>query len=325
MSFRKILTLVLSLMAVMVLSGAAAHAEDGTYVFILIARGNSYWTALADGIHDEAKAKGIKEVTYNTESSTDAEQQLNICQTAIQSQPKAIVMAAINPSVAIQCFKMAAKQGITIADVDGSFSVADAKKAGLKLAFSVGSDNYIIGQKGAEYIAKIVDKPDPKVFVLEGTVGSVQAGKRADGFRDRLKELMPQADIVASISAEFDRLQAMNIALDVLQRHPDLDIIYAANDTMALGAAEAARNLGLDKQIKIIGVDGTADARKAIREGRLTASVAQLPYLMGMRSVELAMDSVATHKTGLSEITATPVLTKDMIEANKDPSLQYVR
>ena len=45
-------------------------------------------------------------------------------------------MAAINPNIAIQCFKMAAEHGITVADIDGSFSIADAKKAGVKLALS---------------------------------------------------------------------------------------------------------------------------------------------------------------------------------------------
>jgi hypothetical protein len=57
----------------------------------------------------------------------------------------------------------------------------------------------------------------------------------------------------------------------------------------------------------------------------MTASVAQLPYLMGMRSVELAMDAAANHTTGHSETTATPVLTKDMLDANTDPMLRYVR
>jgi D-allose transport system substrate-binding protein len=304
---------------------AANTSDNGDYVYILIARGNSYWTTMANGIQDAAQSKGVKAVVYNTDSATDAEQQLNICQTAIQRKPKAIVMSAINASIATQCFKMAAENGIVFADIDGSFSVADGEKAGLKLAFSVGSDNYVIGQEAAQYTTQIAGKPNPKVFILEGTVGSLQARKRADGFRDKLKELLPQADVVASIAVNFDRIKAMNATLDILQRQPDLDMIYAANDDMALGAAEAVRNLHKEKQIKIIGVDGTADARKAVTEGRLTATVAQLPYLMGMRSVEMAMDAVATHKTGLSETTATPVLTKELIDANKDPVLTYVR
>jgi len=74
-----------------------------------------------------------------------------------------------------------------------------------------------------------------------------------------------------------------------------------------------------------VGVDGTADARKAILEGRLTASVAQLPYLMGVRSVTLAVDAVSSQKTGRTEITPTPVLTKQIIDAKQEPLLQYVR
>jgi D-allose transport system substrate-binding protein len=322
---RKLLPmLALGIMAVGMVP-SSLRAEDGSFVFILNARGNSYWTAMASGIDNEAQTKKIKVIVYYTDSSTASEQQLNICQTAIQSHPKAIVMAAINPSIAAECFKQAAAQNIPFADIDGSFSVADAEKVGLKLAFSVGSDNYIIGQDAAKYVASIAGKSDPKVFVLEGTVGSMQARKRADGFKDKLKELMPKAEIVASITADFDRLKAMNTALDILQRQPDLDIIYAANDEMALGAAEAVRNLHRNTQIKIIGVDGTADGRKAVVKGKITATVAQLPYLMGMRSVELIVDAVTSHKTGRSETTATPVLTKDMIEAKKDPVLQYIR
>ncbi len=324
MFHKKVLTVVFGF-TLLACPFSKATAENSNYVFILIARGNAYWTSLADGIKDEASKKGIKAAVFNTQSSTDAEEQLNICQAAIQSHPKAIAMAAINPSVATQCFKQAVAQGITVADIDAAFSVAEADKAGIKLAYSVGSDNYIIGQKGAEYAASIAGKPNPKVFILEGTVGSMQARKRADGFRDKLKELLPKAEIVTSISAEFDRMKAMNIALDILQRQPDLDMIYAANDEMALGAAEAARNLNRDKQIRIIGVDGTADGRKAIIAGKMTGSVAQLPYLMGMRSVDLIIDAVTNNKTGVSEITETPVLTKKLLEENKDPILQYVR
>ncbi len=301
------------------------QADEGTYVFILTTRANPYWTAMAEGAANAAKAKGVKTVVYNTDNAAAAEQQLNICETAIQSKPKAIVMAAINPSIAAQCFKKAAAHGIIVADVDGSYAVAAAQKDGVKLAFSVGSDNFVIGQEAAQYVAKTAAKPDPKILVLEGVVGSTQGKKRVDGFTSKIKELMPKAQIVASICADYDRLKAMNATLDLLQRTPDLDVVYAANDEMALGAVEATRHLKLKKKIIFIGIDGTVDGRNAIKDGHLTASVSQLPYLMGKRAVEMLSEAKVEAPAEKSETTPTPVLTKEMLEAGIDPVLQYLR
>ncbi|MDD3182015.1 MAG: substrate-binding domain-containing protein [Alphaproteobacteria bacterium] len=311
---------VLSLM----LLASPAKAED-TYVFLLKARGNPYWTAMAQGIHDTAKARGIKAIIYNTETDRAAEEQLNTCQTAIQLKPKAIILAAVTPNIAIQCFKKATKAKILVADIDANISIAMAQKKAIPMAFTVGSNNFEIGQEAAKYVTSIAGKPDPKIFVLEGAVGNVPGQMRAEGFRSQLKELLPKATIAGSLSAEWDRLKAMNIVADALQRLPGIEIIYAANDTMALGAAEAVRYANKSHLIKIIGVDGTVDARKAIRDGRLTASVAQLPYLMGKRSVELALESYHKSQTGITETTPMPVLTKEKMEANTDPLLQYVR
>lgn len=300
-----------------------AKADDG-FVFLLKARGNPYWIAMANGIRDTAKTKGIKAIIYHTALDRTSEEDLNNCQTAIQMKPKVMVMAAITPNIAIQCFSEAIKAGIIVAEVDTN-TIAETQKTGIKMAFSVSSDNFQIGQKAAAYVAQAAGKPDPKIFVLEGAAGSVPGQNRAEGFKSKIKELLPSATIVASISAEWDQLKAMNIVVDLLQRQPDLDIIYAANDMMALGATEAVRNAGKTSRIKIVGVDGTVDARKAIAENRLTASVAQLPYLMGKRVVELALESVANPTAEIIETTPTPILTKEMLDANKDPMLQYVR
>ena len=95
----------------------------------------------------------------------------------------------------------------------------------------------------------------------------------------------PGLDIVASLPGDWDSLKAADIANDTIERNPDLVAIFCANDDMALGAVEAARSRGKDKVV-VIGVDGTQSALKSIRASRLNASVAQLPYLMGMRAVE---------------------------------------
>ena len=93
---------------------------------------------------------------------------------------------------------------------------------------------------------------------------------------------------------------------------------------MALGALEAARSAGKDKVI-VIGVDGNSNAVKSIKAGRLNASVAQLPYLVGMQAVQNVKKALAGDKAPEMTFVPTLVLTKEVIEENKDPLLQYVK
>jgi ABC-type sugar transport system substrate-binding protein len=136
---------------------------------------------------------------------------------------------------------------------------------------------------------------------------------------------MPDAQIVGSASAEWDRMKAMNLTADTLTHAPDLNVIFAANDVMALGAVEAVRTAGKQGQVTIIGVDGIPDARKAVMDGTMTASITQLPYFIGMRTAELAVNAVQGKQIGRMEVAPLLVLTKDVLSSNKDPLLQYVR
>jgi D-allose transport system substrate-binding protein len=93
---------------------------------------------------------------------------------------------------------------------------------------------------------------------------------------------------------------------------------------MALGSVEAARAAGKDKLI-VIGVDGNSNAVKSIKAGRLNASVAQLPYLVGKQAVENVKKLLGGDKVQETINVPTLVLAKEVIEANKDPMLQYVK
>ena len=92
-----------------------------------------------------------------------------------------------------------------------------------------------------------------------------------------------------------------------------------------LGAVESVYAAGKGPQVTIIGVDGNSDAVKSIKEGRLNASVAQLPYLVGKQAVENVKKALAGEKVEESIAVPTLVLTKDVIDAGKEPMLQYVK
>lgn len=295
------------------------------YIFILKWIGNPYWQAIKKGIEDGGKEAGISVTVLSPNSDQAKEEHLNLCEAAISQKPAIIVLGAATTAIGLQCFRESQQQGIKVADIDATVSVEEAKKSGVNLSFTIGADNSMIGSKAAQFVLSKKRSPAPKILVLEGVIGSPPSTDRVAGFKKELAKTLPQAKIVSCTSAEWDRLRALNITADTLTKNPDLDVVFAANDVMALGAVEAIRAAGKTNQVMVVGVDGVPDARKAILAGRMTASITQLPYLIGKRSVLLATKSVHGECSGKTERAPLLVLTKNVLESKGDPLLQYVR
>ena len=267
---------------------------------------------------------GVNGVMYQIDEDRDSVSQLNLCNTIIQKKPAVIVLGAVTKNVGIECFKNATAKGIKVADIDGNVSVEDAKESGFPLAFSVGSDNFLIGQTAATYLASLNQKPDPSIFIVEGLTGNTVSKKRVDGFKSKIIELIPQAKIVASIAGDWDRLRAANITTDILIKEPKLDYIFSASDVMTYGIIESVK-VAKRSEITIVSVDAQFQILNSIKSGKLKATVAQLPYLMGRRSVELAVKAVTENLNGHSEFTEIPIVTKEFLENKDNPVLKYIR
>ncbi|MEO1987737.1 MAG: substrate-binding domain-containing protein [Martelella sp.] len=312
--------------ALMLLVSTAPAMADDEYGVLMKTLANPFWGAMAEGVKAGADAAGVKYYLQAVENDQAAESQLNVCNTMLERKPVAMITAAINSTNLLPCLKKAQEGGIEIVDLDGNLDPAILKAEGIDITFSIGSDNVKAGAQGAEYMAKTLgtDAKGP-VLVIEGLSGNITGEKRTTGFADRLAELAPGLNIVASLPGDWDRGKAANITNDILTRNPDLKGIFAANDGMALGAVESVFAAGKGGDVVIIGVDGNSDAVKSIKDGRLTASVAQLPYLVGMEAVENAK-KVADGGTVDKQINVqTLVLTKDILDEGTDPVLKYVK
>ena len=305
---------------------AAQAADKPIYGVLMKTLANPFWGAMEQGVKAGAEAAGVEYYLQAVESDQAAEPQLNTCNTMLERKPAVMITAAINSTILLPCLKQANAMNIPVVDLDNNLDPAVTKEAGVDIAFHIGSDNEAAGAQGADFVVSKLGK-DAKgpVLVIEGLSGNITGQKRASGFANRLKETAPGLEIVASLPGDWDRGKAANITNDILTKHPDLVAIFAANDGMALGAVETVFAAGKGEQVTIVGVDGNSDAVKSIKAGRLTASVAQLPYLVGKQAVENIKKVAEGGKADGVVYVPTLVLTKDVIEAGTEPMLEFVK
>lgn len=303
-----------------------ASAQDQTYGVLMKTLANPFWGAMEEGVRAGAEEAGVEVVVQAVESDQAAEPQLNTCNTMLESPMQAFITAAINSTILLPCLKRANEMGIPVVDLDANLDHEIAAEAGVDIAFTIGSDNVAAGAQAAEWLVSQVgaDATGP-VLVIEGLAGNITGERRAQGFVDKLAELAPGLEVVARLPGDWDRGKAANITNDTLVANPDLVAIFAANDGMALGAVETVFAAGLQDQVTVIGVDGNSDAVQSINEGRLDASVAQLPYLVGKQAVENVGKVIAGEQVEEFIYVPTLVLTKEVLEAGTEPMLEFVR
>lgn len=324
--FNKMLKTKLSAAVLVAAATASPVQAEGEYGILMKTLANPFWGAMGQGVEDGAKAAGVEYFIQAVESDQAAESQLNVCNTMLERSPVAMITAAINSTNLLPCLKSAQDAGIKIVDLDGNLDPAILDAEGIEITFRIGSDNVLAGAQGAEFMVSQLgaDATGP-VLVIEGLSGNITGQNRTSGFADKLAELAPGLEIVASLPGDWDRGKAANITNDILTRNPDLVGIFAANDGMALGAVESVFAAGKGGDVVIIGVDGNSDAVTSIQAGRLTASVAQLPYLVGQQAVENVKAVIEGGEVAPQITVPTLVLTKEVMDAGTDPLLESVK
>jgi len=153
-----------------------------------------------------------------------------------------------------------------------------------KVIAHVASDNYQGGVLAAELMNEALNGKGNVALITSPGVESCT--ERIRGFKDKIKDY-PEIKIVEELSAEGQRDKALDVARDILTKHPELDGIFGINDDSALGALAAVEAAGKAGRIKIVGYDATQEARRRIRDGKIYADVVQYPKLMGEKTLDI--------------------------------------
>ena len=158
---------------------------------------------------------------------------------------------------------------------------------------NVATDNFMAGQLIGEALGKALDGKG-NVIMLTYNVAQVCLD-RANGFLDAI-EKYPEIKVLDQQEIEPGVDTAMPVMENKLQAFPDIDGVFALNDPSAIGSAAAIDSAGLLDHIKIVGVDGSEEGKKAICEGKMLASVAQHPVEIGSIAIETAYKVLSGEK-----------------------------
>lgn len=250
------------------------NSGSGAVGFSVSTLNNPFFVSLSEGAKAEAEKQGVKLVVVD--AGDDAAKQTNDIEDLISRNVSVLIVNPVDSDAVAPAVQNAVSKGIKVISVDRVVN-------GVEVDCQIASDNAAGAKMATEYLVELIGE-GAKAAELEGVPGASATIDRGAGFHEAADTAL---DIVASQTANFNRAEGMNVMENILQSCPEVKGVFAHNDEMALGAVEAV--LASGKDIKIVGFDATDDAVAAVKSGKMAATVAQKPELMGETAVQTAM------------------------------------
>jgi len=246
------------------------HADNEKIAVFTKNQTNPYFTMLRMGAENAAKQMNAKVTEYVPTRPDSIPDQMSQIEDVITKRPDAVLFApvdfkAMGPGV----LKLNAAKIPVV-------NITDRVEKGQIVSF-VGVDDYAVGLATARALFKKMNGTGG-IIILEGVRGVLTSSERMRGFQAALKE-SPGIRLLASQPANYQRLMALQVTENLLQSHPNIVGVLAANDAMALGALEAGDGEG--KKLLAVGINGTKEAMDAIKAGRLLASGDNNGFIQG--------------------------------------------
>lgn len=246
-----------------------------------------FWRYVGEGCAAKAEEMGVQFIEYSPSSYTDAAGQINMLEDAIASGIDAIAIAAIDSTAVVDTLVKAENAGIPV--IVFNTLIPDFEATGMQRTF-IGLDNAAASE---EVMEKILEEHnyEANVVILEGTPATLQNTERCGTATDVCNKY-EGVKIVASQPTNANRETAMTVMENILQSTQDIDVVFAINDSVGLGAQQAIEAAGVTG-IDIVGIDATPDSVTSILAGRCYKySMDQGPFDCGSAVIQAAVDAI---------------------------------
>ncbi|MFQ3228768.1 MAG: ribose transport system substrate-binding protein [Reinekea sp.] len=236
-------------------------APGETYYMNVMLSGVEYWFPVYEMFKEAAKSMGC-ETSYTGTPEYDVNKQLSTFEQVLAKKPAGILVHPMNPDPFIEPINRAAKMGIP------SVTFAADSPNSDRVSF-ITSDNYEEGKYAADAVAE--DMGGKGEYAVLENPGQDNHDRRVSAFVARMEEKWPDMKLVSRAVSNSDVTKAYNAVMTMAQAHPKLGAVFMPEATSALGAAQAAKELG--GNIRVMNADVNGKILDMIKAGEVFGAV----------------------------------------------------
>jgi fructose transport system substrate-binding protein len=263
---------------------APAAAAGGTILIGLITKTetNPFFVKMRESAQEQAKALNVQVEALAGKYDGDNEGQITAIQNLVAKGAKGILVTPSNSSGLLDAFKAARDKGILVLALDTATDPPDAVDA------LFATDNTRAGELDGQWAKKTMGDKPAKIAMLDGTPGGLVDNQRHDGFLKGFGISDNDPMIVGRENTNGDQAKGQTAMENLLQRNPDINLVYTINEPAAAGAYTAIKARGKENDILITSIDGGCAGVQNVKSGQIGATAMQFPKKM----VELGMKAV---------------------------------
>ena len=275
---KKIFSVGLMLMMLMTSFIGCGRDNKPKIGMVLSTLNNPFFVNMKDGAEKEAEKLRYDLVVLDSQNDP-AKERANV-EDLVQLGVIALLINPTDSDAVVKTVEVANKSNIPVITLDRQAN-------GGKITSHIASDNIKGGEMAAEYVLdKFKDEKGPiNVVEIQGIPGASATRDRGEGFHN-IMDKNDKFNFVSIQATDFDRQKGLQVMENIIQANPNIQVVFAHNDEMALGAVKAIKASGINALV--IGFDGNDDAKDSIDANEMTATIAQQPDLIGALGVELA-------------------------------------
>ena len=305
-----------------------AAAPAGGEIAVIVKTGDSgYWQNVQAGAvaaEKELRATTPKlTVTFlGAQSESNIDEEINIVESAIDRNVKAIVLAPSDATALQPAVADAKKAGIPVLIIDSALAGDPSQYVSF-----LATDNKAAGEAAGKALVDALTAKGVttgKLAIMSYVAGAGSEIGRVGGFTDYIQTNSKFTIISPNQYSNSDMPTALNQTTNVLKANPDLVGIFGANEPTAIGMGTAIKTAGLSGKIVAVGFDGADQEQAFIKDGTLQAIIVQSSYNLGYLGVKDAYDVAFNNKTMPASVdTGFLLVTKDNIGSDAAKGVLY--